>query len=67
MSVWRFRIEGDEVRYGEKIRPKTSKNGCNEIYQGRFWCPRMQWFRLDPCPFVSRRECENYIQMCGCL
>ncbi len=67
MSVWRFRIEGEHVYHGDECRQKNTRDGCNEAYLGRFWCPKIQWFRITPCPFVSRRECENYIQMCGCL
>ena len=67
MSVWRFRIEGERVRIGDETRTMLTADGCNEPFQDRYWCPKMQWFRRTPCPFTSRRECENYIQMCGCL
>ena len=67
MAVWKFILRGDEVRYGEKKRLKLTPNGCNEPFRDRYWCPRMEWFRREPCPFASKRECENYIKMCGCL
>ena len=67
MAVWRFEINETEVRYGKKKRRKLTPKGCNEPYKGRFWCPEKQWFRRDPCPFVNKRECHNYIMMCGCL
>lgn len=67
MAVWRFEIRESEVRYGEKKRLKVTLNGCNEPYKDRYWCPKRQWFRSIPCPFENRKECENYIKMCGCL
>ncbi|MBU0484217.1 MAG: hypothetical protein KKB30_06860 [Proteobacteria bacterium] len=67
MSVWRFSIVHNKVYYGEKQRTKLTKRGCNEPFKDRYWCPKQQWFRRAPCPFINQRECENYIKMCGCL
>ncbi len=43
------------------------KKECNEpVHSGRgFWCPKAQWFKPEPCPFINRRECDNYKSMCG--
>jgi hypothetical protein len=67
MAVWRFKIKGDEVKYGRKKRPKLTKDGCNEPYKDRYWCPKLQWFHSEPCPFLSQTECENFETMCGVL
>jgi hypothetical protein len=67
MAVWKFSIQGNEVRYGKKKRMKLTKEGCNEPYKDRYWCPKLKWFRLNPCPFLSKMECENYKMMCGNL
>ena len=67
MTTWRFSIEGEKVRYGSKTRPRLTKNGCNEPYKGRYWCPKIQWFRNEACPFINLQECENFESMCGCL
>lgn len=67
MAVWRFEVQGNEVRFGEKKRLKLTRDGCNEPYQDRYWCPKKQWFRRTPCPFESQAECDNYVKMCGCL
>ncbi len=67
MSVWRFSIQGTQVRNGDRTREKITRDGCNEPFKGRFWCPKLNWFRSEACPFVNRQECENYEVMCGCL
>ena len=67
MSVWKFSIEDEVVKQGEKQRLKLTRNGCNEPFRDRFWCPKRGWFRTEPCPFVNRNECENYRVMCGSL
>ena len=67
MTVWRFEINGDEVQYGRKKRPKLTENGCNEPYKDRYWCPKLQWFHSEPCPFLCPEECENFETMCGIL
>lgn len=65
MSVWEFAIEGDTVKIGNKQRRKTTSHGCNEPFKDRFWCPKLQWFRKESCPFANRRECANFTSMCG--
>lgn len=67
MAVWRFEIHENEVRCGKKKRLKLTRNGCNEPYKDRYWCPKRQWFSRTPCPFENLTECENFIKMCGCL
>ena len=67
MSVWKFSIQNNMVTYGEDTRPLLTKDGCNEPFKGRFWCPKRQWFRRSPCPFVNRNECESYELMCGSI
>lgn len=65
--IWKFSIKGKVVSYGTRERCRLSAVGCNEPYKDRFWCPKLQWFRKERCPFLNRRECENYEVMCGCL
>ena len=67
MAVWRFSINGNEVRYGGRKRTKLTDDGCNEPYKDRYWCPKLQWFQSEPCPFVSQEECKNFETMCGIL
>ena len=67
MAVWRFSIRGDEVRFGNKNRKKLTKDGCNEPYRNRYWCPKLQWFQCEPCPFINMVECENFETLCGAL
>lgn len=67
MPVWRFAIQDDVVAYGERKRQKITRDGCNEPYKGKYWCPKLQWFRRDTCPFLNRQECENFEVMCGSL
>lgn len=67
MSVWRFSIQGNTVLAGDDQRQTVTAEGCNEPFKDRFWCPKMQWFRKEVCPFVSREECENFRGMCGGL
>ena len=66
-KVWRFTIENGSVTGGHKKRKQLTMSGCNEPFKDSYWCPKKQWFYKAPCPFVNRRECENYRVMCGCL
>ncbi|MBI5556011.1 MAG: hypothetical protein HY885_00070 [Deltaproteobacteria bacterium] len=66
-TIWRFALNGNVVVSGGKQRRQLSKNGCNEPFKNRYWCPKSQWFQKEPCPFINRRECENYLVMCGSL
>ena len=65
MSVWKFSIQGDIVTQGGKQRKKITREGCNEPFKDRYWCPKAQWFKKEHCPFVNRHECENFELMCG--
>lgn len=67
MALWKFTTTENHVTYGAVKRKKISQDGCNEPFKNRFWCPKEQWFQKEPCPFINRRECENYECMCGCL
>lgn len=67
MTIWKFSIEGTTVKAGEKSRKKITAQGCNEPFKGRYWCPKLQWFRPESCPFVNKNECETFKTMCGCL
>lgn len=67
MAVWRFSIQGNQVNNGKQTRAALCRNGCNEPFKNRFWCPKLQWFRTEACPFANQRECDNYQVMCGCL
>jgi hypothetical protein len=66
-KIWRFSLTGKVVTSGGKQRRQISRNGCNEPFKNRYWCPKSQWFQKEPCPFINRRECENYLVMCGSL
>lgn len=48
MTVWKFSIQGNVVKIGNKERRKLTPHGCNEPYKDRYWCPKMQ--------VVSQRE-----------
>lgn len=65
MTVWKFSIQGNVVKIGNKERRKLTPHGCNEPYKDRYWCPKMQWFQKESCPFANIRECENFTAMCG--
>lgn len=67
MAVWKFSIQGSEVRYGHKKREKLTDSGCNEPFKDRYWCPKLQWFQREHCPFLNQEECENFKMMCGAL
>lgn len=67
MALWKFSIEGAVVQHGTSRRGKITGTGCNEPYKNRYWCPKLQWFRREPCPFVDKQECENYKKMCGAI
>ena len=67
MPIWKFTVLGGEIQYGRKRRKSLSKYGCNEPFKDRYWCPKRQWFKKSPCPFINRHECENFELMCGSL
>ena len=67
MALWRFEIQDNRVIIGNRERQKITATGCNEPFKGSFWCPGRKWFSKDPCPFVSRAECDNYRRMCGAI
>jgi hypothetical protein len=67
MPVWKFSVNEGETTYGNKKRKSLSKKGCNEPFRNRYWCPKLQWFRKTPCPFINRHECETFEVMCGSL
>ena len=65
MTIWQFSLQDGKVQIGRKKRLMFTTSGCNEPYKDRYWCPKKKWFRLEPCPFVSRRECNNYSRLSG--
>jgi hypothetical protein len=65
MAVWQVKTNDDVISFGGKTRKKLTPSACNEPFKGRFWCPRKKWFFKEPCPFVNKRECYNYKQICG--
>ena len=67
MAVWKFSVEENIVLHGNTKRQKITEDGCNEPFKGRYWCPKLQWFQLEPCPFQNQKECENFEIMCGAL
>lgn len=66
MSLWEVRTQGATISLGGRRREVKSPGGCNQPFQGRYWCPRRRWFRAEPCPFANRRECDNFTRLCGC-
>jgi len=64
-KVWHFQIVDGTVTNGSRKRKQLTPTGCNEPFKDRYWCPKKQWFSKESCPFVSKRECENYALMCG--
>lgn len=67
MAVWRFDVRSQQVWMGKRHRPAVTRDGCNEPFKGRYWCPSRRWFQQEPCPFMNRNECRNFQWMCGCL
>ncbi|MDH5297750.1 MAG: hypothetical protein OEV91_01885 [Desulfobulbaceae bacterium] len=67
MSIWKFTVEDEMVRYGDNKRQRLTTQGCNEPFRGRYWCPKLKWFRKESCPFTNQRECTNFEAMCGSL
>ncbi|MEW6501401.1 MAG: hypothetical protein ACOY8P_04320 [Thermodesulfobacteriota bacterium] len=67
MALWHFEIEGDVVTMGGRTRRKLTKNGCNEPFKGRYWCPKRQWFQRESCPFATLQECDNFETQCGAI
>ena len=65
MAIWQFTIKDSDVSYGSCKRRLLTAKGCNEPFKDRYWCPQKKWFVTDICPFVNRRECENFSQMSG--
>lgn len=67
MPVWTVSMEGKNVAFGDVKRRRIMPGGCNEPFKGRYWCPKLGWFRQAPCPFVNKHECEAWQRMCGNL
>lgn len=65
MIIWQFTIQDREVSHGRRKRKLLTQKGCNEPFKDRFWCPKQKWFSKEPCPFINRRECENFSSMSG--
>lgn len=40
---------------------------CNHYHNGKYYCPEAKWFMSEPCPFLTRRECNAYKEMCGVI
>lgn len=65
MAIWKFTVKDREVSYGGRKRRLLTPNGCNEPFKDGYWCPRKRWFAKEACPFINRRECENFALMSG--
>lgn len=65
MAIWKFVINDKDVSYGSRSRKPLTHGGCNEPYKDRYWCPRKKWFSKETCPFINKRECENFTWMSG--
>jgi hypothetical protein len=65
MAIWKFTVTDKDVTYGACNRRLLTAKGCNEPFKDRYWCPRKKWFILEVCPFINRRECEDFAQMSG--
>lgn len=46
-------------------RKSITKNGCNEPFKNRFFCPKREFFTKEKCPFENLTECYNFLKMCG--
>ena len=67
MALWQVRTEGEYIELGFFRRKKLNSQGCNEPFKDRFWCPKRKWFLKSPCPFINKKECDNYKRLCGAL
>ncbi len=65
MTIWQFSIQDRDVSYGKRKRKLLTQKGCNEPFKDRFWCPKKNWFMTEACPFINKRECENFSSMSG--
>ena len=65
MAIWKFTVNDKDVSYGARNRRLLTPKGCNEPFKERYWCPKKKWFGMEVCPFINRRECENFAQMSG--
>jgi len=65
MAIWQFKVNGKDVSYGNRFRSSLTQTGCNEPFKDRYWCPKKKWFTKEACPFINRRECENFTWMSG--
>jgi len=65
MRVWQVKTDNKYISFGGTRRKKLRPSACNEPFKSFFWCPRKKWFFKESCPFINRRECKNYQQMCG--
>ena len=65
MAIWKFTVNDKDVSYGARNRRLLTPKGCNEPFKERYWCPKNKWFGMEVCPFINRRECENFAQMSG--
>ncbi len=65
MALWRFTLTGNTVHHGHRTRKQLTRNGCNEPFKDRYWCPRKKWFMKEACPFINQRECRNFEEMSG--
>ncbi len=63
--IIQFKVSNKEVAIGRKKRRQltTNKDGCNEPFKNKFFCPLLGWFMNKPCAFTCKRECDNYQQM----
>ncbi len=65
MTIWQFTVKDRHVTYGASTHRLLTLKGCNEPFKDRYWCPQKRWFAKEICPFINRRECENFIMMSG--
>jgi hypothetical protein len=65
MTIWQFTVNDKDVIYGNRKRRLLTPTGCNEPFKDSYWCPKKKWFNREPCPFINKRECENFALMSG--
>jgi hypothetical protein len=65
--LWTVSAGNGNINFGSKSRKMLGSRACNEPFKGSFWCPGRKWFSKEPCPFVSKAECDNYRRMCGAI
>lgn len=65
MALLRIAHGNGRMRFGSYSRKATTPSGCNEPFRNNYWCPKRKWFAKEPCPFVNKQECMNFMRLAG--